>query len=229
MSTTATIIALGAFVVMMVIGIGTSIRESAKMWSIVKKAGFVELPADDKTLDNALQALNPNWSAVNVHYRNQGPCREFVFKLNIRDPQHNDSDLASEIYAAVISPHLNVPHFKLYPRVQGYGKLGDLPNTLLNKATEKLPRIPLTASPEFEQRYYLHGADEAAVTALFSAEQQHTLGHPDTLLLSVEGKGDTLVYYSAHALDKNNSPKRSNEEKACQFVDTGRLLEKLLR
>lgn len=215
---------IGGFALFILVSLVVSIRENAALWRTIQELGFVKLPSNNETLNSALKVFDPDWSAVNVRYRDRGDRREFVFQLYIRNDSDGESSITGETYGAVMSSRLHVPHFKLHPRVQSKHEWADWPNSLVNQL-EKLPRISVAAHPAFERRYYLHGVNADAVSTFFSNAKLDVLAQDSHPLLGVQGKADTFIYYSALMLDGSpNRPKLSNEEKAKAFVDAAEML-----
>jgi hypothetical protein len=94
---------------------------------------------------------------------------------------------------AVISEKLQLPRFSLFPRLGEKGRLNDFANHFLEMLIEKRRnRIRLATNAHFEERYFLLGDDEPAITEFLDDYRLSRLGQ--ATYRHLEAAGDCFSY-----------------------------------
>jgi hypothetical protein len=155
-----------------------------------------------------------------VSERREGTARFLIF--NLVDHSGDSNSTLVDRGVAVLSSELAMPRFSLIPRVTEKGRLADLANRVLEMIMEKRAnRIELNVNPHFEERYFLLGNDESAVTGYLDAFRLSHLSQETYRHLEVDEGCFTYSRFVFSMRDKRNV--RSDLES--DLVDARRLYD----
>lgn len=113
-----------------------------------------------------------------------------MYIFDLIDTSGSDSDTVEQQAVAILSPHLSLPAFILYPKADTEGPLTNLSNRVLNWVVSKFgDPVAFPEHPEFERKYLVSSPDPASTRQFLDDTRIHRLEH--TRLLTIQA-GDDL-------------------------------------
>ena len=164
------------FVVLLIIGLRSNAKRKQQIEAIARQFGFTPLPTPPPELMSALSsAFVPSTVArvKNVYRRIYGDEQVFLLDIYSRSASYgNDNEESVDNSSLVtLTPHLDLPPFILFHRIQAPGKLGGLLNSLLEKTlAQSMLKNFQDVPPEFDINYALYTLDDAAAAQCFTPE-----------------------------------------------------------
>ena len=130
----------------------------------------------------------------------------FIFDLLNRS---GDEDSYTEDGAlAVVSPHLKLPTFMVFPKADIDGKLSLMGNKFLTWIFTKVGNpIGFPECPEFERRYLVSSPDPAGTRLFLNESRLHQMAK--TRLMSIQAGGDL---FTVSRVDQFTKPVNDNDK-----------------
>ncbi len=115
-----------------------------------------------------------------------------VFLFDLIDASGGESSRTENQAVAIVSPHLNLPPFAIFPKADIEGTLPNLANKVLGWVVSKCgDPVEFPQVPEFGQRYLVSSRDPEAVRRFLDDGRLRRLA--DTRLLSIQAGGDIFT------------------------------------
>ncbi len=202
-------------------------RQKQKALEKLQRLGFFEVPGPDPELLTALRGLVPNRNQQvpvgTIYRRTAGYSDMYAF---YPDMVNKDSTTI-----AVRVPHLDLPLFRLFGKVEVGGLLGGLVNSLVEGVIGRnLQAAKWTSDPSLGEHYYLFAEDPARVER-YIVENWGSLLREKKNRVTIYGRGNLLAFSRGVTVNgrrvKESMP--GQEDPFSAFVETVDLYVRSLR
>lgn len=191
------------FVVLLIIALSSNAKRKKQVDATARQFGFTRLAAPPPELMTALSsAFVP--SAVsrvkNVYRRIYGDEQVYLLDIYSRSASYgNDNEESVDTSSlATLSPHLDLPPFILFHRIQAPGKLGGLLDSIVEKTlAQSMLKSFQDVPPEFDINYALYTLDDAAAFQFFTPEILTRIASMEGIYARGQGR---LLVVSSQAL-----------------------------
>jgi len=165
-------------------------QQKQKALEKLRRLGFFEVPGPDPELLTALRGLVPNRRQQvpvgTIYRRTAGYSDMYAFYPDMVNK--NSTTLAVRV------PHLDLPLFRLFGKIEVGGMLGGLVNELiLGVIGRNLQPANWSTDPSLGEQYYLF-ADDPALVEQYVVENWGGLLHDKKNRVSVYGRGNLLAF-----------------------------------
>ncbi|MBD3402838.1 hypothetical protein GF420_08075 [candidate division GN15 bacterium] len=165
-------------------------RSREKMEMKLQQAGFFRMPQLDPELKKRVERL------ISQRHRKVFMSRMYRYsgsnaEIYLADP---NSSTVNDERIAVRSSNINLPRLLLFPKLPFGGKLvGALMKLGESAISDGLPRVDMSAFPEFDKRYMLFGEDPAAVRDYFTDQLVDALTRHEQVF-RINGERDLFLF-----------------------------------
>ncbi len=126
----------------------------------------------------------------NVAVRHMPDCDLYIFDLV--DSSGGETSYPEQQAVAVVSPHLSLPAFMMFPKADMDGSVAKLGNQFLGWIFSRLGSpVEFPEFPEFENKYLVSSPEPDGTRRFLDADKLHQLAR--TRLLSVHACGDLFT------------------------------------
>ena len=171
-------------------------KESTKLQETAHTLGFQPIESSAELvaqISGVYRRHRPQmeYRLENVYQRRMPDGDLYLFDL-VGDSGENGNQNEQQSLA-VVSPHLNLPHFLLFPRAELAGLAGSLANRLLEWAASQAgEQIEFPDAPGFDERYLLASLEPEQARLFFHPSLLAQLGQ--TRHGAVQGWGQVFIY-----------------------------------
>jgi hypothetical protein len=191
----------GAFILVVLWRLRSDLREAESRQPINEAPGFACIAPGPLVNRKLLSLYRPFTTGArrpapnhcrlqNVATRRLMYCDVYIFDL--LDTAGADATVIERQAVAVISPHLRLPTFLMFPRAEVDGPLARLGNENLGRLTDRFgPLVEFAHPDEFTARYLVRSPDPDATRQFLDARRLRQLAR--SRLLIVRAAGDAFV------------------------------------
>jgi hypothetical protein len=139
---------------------------------------------------NWVSANKGQYELQNVSQKRLPDGEMLIFDL--LDHSGDDTSYTESAAVAVISPHLDLPYFSIFPKADVEGPLANLGNKLLTWIVSNAGNpVAFPENPEFEKRYLVTSTDPFGTREFLDDTRLRRLGK--TPLMSISAGGDMFT------------------------------------
>lgn len=186
------------FAVLLIIGLRANAKRKKQVEALASQFYFTPLSTPPSDLMPALKsAFVPSdvTRVKNVYQHVYGDERVFLLDIYSRSNSGNNEESVENSSLVTLSPHLDLPQFILYNRLQAPGKLGNLLGSIVETMMSRsMLKSFQDVPPEFDVKYALYTLDEAATSQTFTPEVLTRIAAMDGIY--ARGQGRILVVSS---------------------------------
>jgi len=183
------------FVVLLIIALRLNNKRKKQLTSVANQFNFSPLAALPPEIMEALKTLyipSRVTQIKNIYSHLFGDETYYLLDIYSRSSAFSNEENMETASLAVHSPHLDLPNFLLYYRVQAPGKLGGwidslVQNAMMQSALRSYQDVP----PDFDLKYGLYTPDIEAAARFFTPELLSQIASIDGIY--ARGQGSLLV------------------------------------
>jgi hypothetical protein len=167
-------------------------QQQAYHAGLVQSLGFTPIEEPDPSLLVQITSVHPRFGTPNYKLKNVAR-RSFpygaLYLYDLLDTGGESTSTVENFAIAIVASGTDLPRFITYPRLEVGGKLAGWANQLIESLIESqgFIELDLEGYPDFEQKYFLFGEDEAAIKALFGAPLVGMLVREANINISANG------------------------------------------